>query len=1265
MSDYRQEGTGKVITEQQLLTLAADSGFSVEELIQKNNLKLITENSGNTTGSAAGVNALPNNQTTPIDTVLDLENGSSESQDPDPKSKYYVTPEELSKGSEEDIAPFLNKKLSRLGITVEQATALGSIDAVSLSNIDKADPNLGILADLLKAIKVGKNQSKEDLQASAKAINQYIKQSGNLDYLSTSAGKESVAYENYAEQIQAPDLTKDELNSSIKAERLKKFQEVDDSTSTMSFKEYRESGLMKPEEARFYKGSGSKKIKKQATKEDFNSAEEFKAYKDYQKNGFVKDVSDNEIALYDRERRNNYALAKSSEYVSNLSPEQRTSILALASEDEEKISNFKDNATALFNTKEELEVALDNYSRTQSKENYLQAFALQSSYLKQQNDLQKAQKTLEDSGVADREKAIPYAIDDFNRNYDRLEQLVSATKSMGTDVMYSMAQLNILRDPYSLMKVAAGAKISALVEEQTSLVSLGSSMQKEMENFQRAITVDEISSVKDAGRWVAGSIPNLLPSLGMAMTGPVAMPLFFLSGAGGKGMEMAIKQKEASERMVNNNKLLKENPNMDPLEQASIETQMNKDADILKIEDWKILSNQALAGIAEVAFERIGTMRLLKGLKDGVKMLPPQTVKEGFEFVSKQLEKGLRVEGGSEFGTTLFQNIGDVYFLNEDKSVFEGGLESFAQGALMGGGIGAVTAFKGVKQAVISELANRAEVDELFNITSKLRKLTNIEIQGPSDPALKNLNLPTETQQTVDDLVKKGEALEDGVLFKIGTDLSPEALEKVGEVNKKIRRLNKRLIDAYANPNIKASELSNIEKVLRGEFNELAGEREQILTNETDIKAARKNAAAQGVSFDSSQGYEFYKTKMLAESSQYVANNFANLSPEAKQAEVDEAIELLKEEQKEGAKEPTAKEINDKALNNYVNKTYKARIQKGQTNAQKFADDIGLNVEFVVAETKKDIIAFFEKSDPGKLDKPAQSGSKTTLREAIDNGSYEGGAISGSNQIVINMESSIKNRRTGIFAHEVLHKYARENFGKNQDNIDAAGESLLTYLQKNQPDLYAKVKFRIDESYANKNIEGELVKQKDYYEEAMNAMSDVLADGQKVTESTIDRIRFFANKFLPSTIQLKDGESAYYFVKDYNKASHFGGKTVQDPIVKTAVSKEDEKLTKDKLSITKFNQQLEQLETEYEDGEIDFDVYEQQKANLESKIERAEKAEAAVVAKDPKKDIEVFHGGAVKTVNDIDGNIYFSESKEQAEEYAKGSERRSAKLYNK
>ena len=1254
MNDYRQEGTGKVMTEEKLRSLAKNTVYTFEEYIEKAKFTIITSDAGKPDfqqGSATGANALPKEKEAQTNMVLNSENTSSDLPEADPtaflkenifevttpdlqetktepelnpKSKYFVTAEDLKKGSEEDLAPYLNKRLSRLGLTVEQSTALGSLDAVSLSRVDKADPELGVLADLLSAIKVGENQSEKDLEESAAVINSYIEKNGNLDFLNTSNEAESSTYENYVEQIQAPSLSKKEINSNVKSERLEKFLKQDSKTSTMSYGEYRESGLMKPEEAKYYKGGGVKKVKAQATEEDFASAEEFKAYKDWQKDGFVKDVSDNEIAFYDNERKKKYALEKSSEYVSDLNPLQRTAILALASEDEEKILNFKENAKSYFNTGEELGVALDNYGKNKTQENYLQAFELQSSYLKQQNDLQEDQAKLEASGAADREKAVPYAIDDFNRNFDRVAQLVTATKSMGTDVMYSMAQLALLRDPNALAKMAGGVKLSTQVEQNFGLVSLGGNMQKEMENFQRAIAVDEIGSIKDAGRWVAGSIPNLLPSLGMALTGPLAMPLFGLSGAGGSGMAMAIKQKDAASRMVSNIKLLDEKPDMDQLDRDAIETQVNKDSEILKIPDWKILSNQAVAGIAEVAFERIGTMSLLNGLKNGVKMLPPQTVKEGFEFVAKTLEKGFRVEGGSELGTTLVTNFGDIHILGEDKNYFEGGLESFAQGSLMGGGIGAVTAFKGVKQAVISELANKAEVESLFSITKKLRELTNMKIQGPSDPALNDLGyvLAPEILKTIDDLKAKGRALEDGVLFKIGDDLSSESLKKVGEVNKKIRRINQRLIDAYANPNIKAGQLASIEKVLRGEFNELAGEREKILTNETDIKAAKKSAAEQKVSMDSSFGYQLYREKMLAESNQYVKNSFNDLSPQAKQAEIDEAIELLKENPKEGAKEPTTKEIKQKALDNYVAKTYKTRIKSGQANAEKFAKDMGLNVEFVVAETNEEAIEALKNISPDTLNESQYTNDKgevVTTEMAFKENKLEGLIVPNSNKIIISLESSVENKRTGVFAHEVLHAYAKQFYGKGQKEIDAAGKSLLTYLEKSQPDLYAKVKFRIDESYASKDINDEITdKTEFYYEEAMNAMSDVLADGQKVTESTIDRIRIFANKFLPSKVQLKNGEEAYHFVKDYNKASHFGGKITQDPIIKRASNDEDKSNPKSKASITKLNAQLEELTEDYYQDEIDFDVYEQQKANLENKIKAAEKAETTTAPKDSK-----------------------------------------------
>ena len=87
-------------------------------------------------------------------------------------------------------------------------------------------------------------------------------------------------------------------------------------------------------------------------------------------------------------------------------------------------------------------------------------------------------------------------------------------------------------------------------------------------------------------------------------------------------------------------------------------------------------------------------------------------------------------------------------------------------------------------------------------------------------------------------------------------------------------------------------------------------------------------------------------------------------------------------------------------------------------------------------------------------------------------------------------------------------------------------------------------------------------------------------------------------------------------------------------------------------SVESINERMDALDEQLNDDAIDFDNYSQQMESLEAELEAVEKGE---VAKAPGKTIEVFHGGEVKTVNDIDGNIYFSEDKGQAEEYAKGN----------
>ena len=251
--------------------------------------------------------------------------------------------------------------------------------------------------------------------------------------------------------------------------------------------------------------------------------------------------------------------------------------------------------------------------------------------------MQATQSKAVDSGLLDRANTLPYALEDLSKNYNRLKQLKSGFKSLGADIGFGVIQIvDTMVRPEKLFTETTLDR-NQRIEDTFGIVGLGSDLIKETEDYQKAVQVDEIRSVKDAGRWVAGSVPNLVPSLAMAFTGPLAMPLFFLSGAGGKGMTIAIDQQQAYGRLLENRKILDENPNIDGFEKMFIEQQMEKDAKVVNISNIQAIGTQVLYGAAEVAFEKVGTMALLKGVSKGVKDLPGVTIKEGFKFAGRQI----------------------------------------------------------------------------------------------------------------------------------------------------------------------------------------------------------------------------------------------------------------------------------------------------------------------------------------------------------------------------------------------------------------------------------------------------------------------------------------------------------------------------------------------------------------------------------------------------------------------------------------------------
>jgi len=331
------------------------------------------------------------------------------------------------------------------------------------------------------------------------------------------------------------------------------------------------------------------------------------------------------------------------------------------------------------------------------------------------------------------------------------------------------------------------------------------------------------------------------------------------------------------------------------------------------------------------------------------------------------------------------------------------------------------------------------------------------------------------------------------------------------------------------------------------------------------------------------------------------------MSSSAKQLEFDNASSQLKSE---GIK-PTPSQIKERALENFTNKTYLNRIKKGQANAQQFAKDLGLDIEIIVFEgdTANDLTieAFENEGFSGK--------DLNNLKKSVTDGSFEGASIDGTNKIIINLNNAVKNKRVGIFAHEVLHKYALIKYGDNKQAIDTAGKDLLSYLEKNDKDLYTKVKFRIDQSYAEKGKDGELELERDYYEEAMNAMSDVLADGQRVNESTVNKMRLFANSFLnslPNKFQFKlnQKEEVYQFIKNFNKAAHFGGKNILDPI-KPKVEKPEEEVKKEPTTkLSKSAEASQEVQKIYDEQGVAgaFEIIEKFKPITSKLVERRSEA---------------------------------------------------------
>ena len=1103
------------------------------------NIKAVIQeyNAGKTNGAAAkGATATPETGQAPESSGLGLEDSSSGLNIED----FLVTVDDL-KDNETNVVTNLNNKLSRLGLSSYETTAFGESDAVKIRKSgDKAASDYmsealdviglgdfvmpsGTLLDVFDSSKVGSDKSDEELKESADKLNEYIRENANLSYTKEAKNRSGDIYEKeYLPYITADDLSDQELQSNYKNNLIDKFKKLE-SDKTVVDEFGKRTNLV--------------------TEKNFDNKKDFDQYKKYKEGNPLESLSKDELAIYDAERKAEYAQSRGEKFANNLDKNQRLDVLALANADREAIKlsteSFKNLSTKYNDQVSSYETSLAAYEANPTLLTFKAAENNFQNLLATQNSIQDLQNKVEKENLEEKASFVPITIQSFGKNYNRMLQLRSNFKNLGTSISYPLAQLSMM-----------GVKnYDEAIEETFGVVSTYQDIQDEISSYQKSIEVDNIKNLDDAGRWVASSTTNLIPSLAMATTGSAALPLFFLSGSGGSGLDLAVRKKDAAERIISNRSRLESGEVTDSFEINAIEQEIAEDTKTLGISTLRGVTNQALAGIAEVAFERIGTIAILKGIKKGIKGLPKETIKEGFKFAGKEFAKGVGREGLSEGATTLVQNWGDIYILDEDKNFFEsltdkklteGFVESIAQGALMGGGLGSVNGFKAVSQGIASEAATKEETRNNKELLDKLRKLTGRpEIQSPDDIKPMNLNLSPEIQKMVDDLTGEANNETNGIFERISSgDLSLEQLYQVGEVNAKMRKISKRLMNASMS-NATPAQLKVFKSQLESEYNQLANQREAILTNESTLAKNRKQINETAVAFESQQGYAMYDSVMREQNAANIAKEYSNLSEKSKQLGYDTARQDLITE---GIEDPTDEQVEKKAFENYNVEINTELINKGEKNAKAFAEANGLNLNIQVFEGSLEerkaalVEAYLANRATSKFNGEAISQEDLDsdfkdFKKQIDNGQFEAVNVGGT--ILIDKTNSIEKGRVGVFAHEVLHSYAAEKFGSK--NVNQAGEALINYLKRYDPDFSALIEERIG-IYEGRG---------DYFEEAMNAMSDLLADGVGVTEATTDRLKGFVNtllKDLGSKFQFKTNQGAdvLRFIKNYNAQAHFG-----------------------------------------------------------------------------------------------------------------------------
>ena len=1106
----------------------------------------------------------------------------------------------LESYSEEDMEKALRKKLNLIGLDVEQVGLNPFSDNIRIKPY--IDPREGYLPDNLtpggigmdyiaeRSLSMDLSLNKDNVQDNIKKLNEFINKYGNLEHLNQQIDLDAKdAKENDTDTV---------MNRAMehsKVEDKRTLEDIRDEEITMF------EDLSKRENITNVGGDAMDRkigINLKGAKvniKDFNGNEaQFNRYKQWKKGETIDPITTSEIEANRKAYEESERQKKFSEFASDLSGKERRRAELFGYKIEKEYKEGVDSIVELDKKYQQdavnFKADLDAYNANPTEQGFYDVYEKQLDIIKQENKLEDLFRKIEADS-----KSAPLALENFAKNHNRFQQLMSGFKGVGAQIAYTAGYASMFNSPISGAALSSEHVRDAYM---TPFTDLKEDIGKEQQGYQYSLRVDEIRTMKDAGRWLASSTVNLIPSLSVAFTGPAALPLFFAMGFGEAHGSSEIDQRNAAKSLPGLTKRLE--AATDPFDKQMIQQEIDEAKRILDIPEWKQIGVGAAHGIAEVVFERFGTMALIKQARRGIKALPPKTKLEGFIWAGKTMFKGNLREGGSEFGTTVMQNIADNIFVDNKNifdGTFEGGLESFAQGALMGGGISSISGMKMIRHTWRSEMATKADRDRLEEIRDKIAKLADVDIHAV-DFALTGKITDGRTKDhkavinKIQELTNESEAISQQIFARMGKDLSLEQIKEVGELNRQMREINKewtQAVQLQANGDISIKQLREIENDLRPKFDKIADSRESVLTNaEVSKENIKKNVqVAWNQHFQqlSDAGHVWTAGgKGITRAESNIINEYENQTDKQKQALADKKLnEIYTKEQLEAAeKSPELlKKYKDKAAEtakkDYIDNRVKEKINQGIDNSKKFAEDVGENPADIFTEFDGDNAA--NEMAKAWLKLQEKSYQQLTAKEKADYKKIKNGEVNGledKGKILINKDAALKNRKIGIGSHEFLHYYAKKLAGETQGSN--AQRALLEKLKESQPNLYILVKKLLDTNYAAEDADGNVIKDTDgnvvegpkYNSEIINVISDVLSDGSvKVETSAFQDIKNFFKSLFGGKIQtdniFKEGneDALLNFVREYNNKAQFGKKDLAVSATLTRTPRkqdEDEKL---------------------------------------------------------------------------------------------------------